>query len=123
MVKGDRAMIPSNQPHSPRRGVLLNGTRRGDPNNAPRCGARTKSRQGQPCKAPAMPNGRCWVHGGPSTGPRTLEGLARSRRARWKHGQRSAGAIAERKHLTALIAVVMGQNKKARETFKNHGGT
>jgi len=33
-----------------------------------------------------MKNGRCYVHGGPSTGPRTPEGLERSRKANWKHG-------------------------------------
>ena len=32
------------------------------------------------------------MHGGPSTGPRTPEGLARSRRSNWKHGYYSAGA-------------------------------
>ena len=37
-----------------------------------------------------MPNGRCRLHGGLSTGPRTPGGLARSRRSRWKHGARSA---------------------------------
>ena len=115
-------MIPSDQPHSPRPGVLWNGTRRGDPNNAPRCGARTKSRQGQPCKAPAMPNGRCYHHGGPSTGPRTPEGLARSRRARWKHGQRSAKAIAAQKRLVALISLALGRIKQARKTYKINGG-
>jgi hypothetical protein len=59
---------------------------------APRCGARRKS-TGTPCRAPAMPNGRCRVHGGPSTGPRTPEGLERSRKAAWKHGRRSAEAV------------------------------
>ena len=39
-----------------------------------------------------MPNGRCRVHGGLSTGPRTLEGLERSRRSNWKHGYYSAEA-------------------------------
>lgn len=39
-----------------------------------------------------MKNGRCRMHGGLSTGPRTPEGLERSRRARWKHGRRSAAA-------------------------------
>ena len=39
-------------------------------NAAPRCGARRKA-NGEPCCAPAMANGRCYVHGGPSTGPRT----------------------------------------------------
>jgi len=33
---------------------------------APRCLART--RRGSPCQSPAMPNGRCRMHGGPSPG-------------------------------------------------------
>jgi len=33
-----------------------------------------------------MKNGRGKFHFGLSTGPRTAEGLERSRRARWKHG-------------------------------------
>src|SRR3954469_8729924 len=32
----------------------------------PRCGARTRSRRS--CQAPAMPNGRCRMHGGTSPG-------------------------------------------------------
>jgi len=64
-------------------------------NAAPRCGARSK-RTGLPCRAAAMPNGRCRVHGGKSTGPRTPEGLERSRRANWKHGYYSREAKAER---------------------------
>src|ERR1700733_6841852 len=51
---------------------------------APRCGAR--NRAGNPCRAPAMPNGRCQMHGGKSTGPRTAEGLERMRSAKKKHG-------------------------------------
>ena len=47
-------------------------------NAAPRCGARSK-RTGKPCRAAAMPNGRCKLHGGKSTGPRTPEGLERSK--------------------------------------------
>jgi hypothetical protein len=43
-----------------------------------------------------MPNGRCKIHGGKSTGPRTPEGLERSRRANWKHGHFSREAKAER---------------------------
>jgi len=39
-----------------------------------------------------MKNGRCRLHGGLSTGPRTPEGLERSRRARWKHGRYSREA-------------------------------
>jgi hypothetical protein len=62
---------------------------------APRCGA--LNRAGGRCQAPAMRGKkRCRFHGGKSTGPRTAEGLERSRRANWKHGRRSAEAAAER---------------------------
>src|SRR5262249_21268616 len=71
-------------------------------NAAPRCGARSK-RTGKPCRAAAMPNGRCKVHGGKSTGPRTPEGLERSRRANWKHGHFSREAKAERSRVRAAI--------------------
>ncbi|TMJ86678.1 MAG: hypothetical protein E6G76_14115 [Alphaproteobacteria bacterium] len=54
-------------------------------NAAPQCGARSK-RTGKPCRASAMPNGRCEGRGGKSTGPRTPEGLERSRRANWNTG-------------------------------------
>jgi hypothetical protein len=50
-----------------------------------------------------MPNGRCKLHGGKSTGPRTQEGLERSRRANWKHGHFSRAAKAERSRLRAAI--------------------
>jgi hypothetical protein len=46
-----------------------------------------------PCLSPAMRNGRCRIHGGLSTGPRTPEGLECSRRARWIHGERPAETI------------------------------
>jgi len=71
-------------------------------NAAPRCGARSK-RTGKPCRAAAMPNGRCKVHGGKSTGPRTPEGLERSRRANWKHGYYSREAKAERSRVRAAM--------------------
>jgi len=74
----------ANEPHAQRRGWLKNGNPPGDMSKAPRCGART--RRQTPCLGPAMKNGRCRMHGGTSTGPRTPEGLERSRRARWKHG-------------------------------------
>jgi hypothetical protein len=40
------------------------------------CGAQT--RQGRPCIATALANGRCRIHGGLSTGARTPEGRAKS---------------------------------------------
>jgi hypothetical protein len=71
-------------------------------NAAPRCGARSK-RTGKPCRGAAMPNGRCKIHGGKSTGPRTPEGLERSRRANWKHGHFSREAKAERSRVRAAM--------------------
>jgi hypothetical protein len=56
--------------------------------SCPRCGARTRS--GGACRSPSMSNGRCRMHGGKSTGPRTPEGLARMRRAKTRHGSYSA---------------------------------
>lgn len=53
----------------------------------PRCGAKT--RKGTPCLGIAMKNGRCRMHGGGSTGPKTAEGKDAIRRAHWKHGQYS----------------------------------
>jgi hypothetical protein len=44
------------------------------------------------------------MHGGASTGPRTAEGLARSKRAGWKHGLYSAEARAEQKRVRSLLA-------------------
>ena len=53
----------------------------------PRC--RAKTRRGSPCQAPAVwnrvvdrpVNGRCKLHGGLSTGPKTPEGKRRSAQA------------------------------------------
>src|SRR3954451_11684027 len=59
-------------------------------NASPRCGARC--RDGERCRSAGMANGRCRMHGGPSTGPRTAEGLERSRKSGWKHGHYSAEA-------------------------------
>lgn len=55
--------------------------------NRPLCGA--KCRNGSSCKAKAVvdsktntpTNGRCRMHGGLSTGPKTLEGKERSQKA------------------------------------------
>jgi len=55
--------------------------------SCPRCSARTRS--GAPCKSPAMQNGRCRMHGGMSTDPRTPEGLERMQRANTRHGNYS----------------------------------
>src|SRR5690348_4340680 len=83
-------------------GPLRNGNPRGDPNSAPRCGAR--NRAGGACRAPAMANGRCRSHGGTSTGPRTEAGLAALRAARTVHGYYGADGRALRRTVTFLLA-------------------
>ncbi|MER2198570.1 HGGxSTG domain-containing protein [Methylobacterium brachiatum] len=50
---------------------------------AARCGASTRS--GCPCQGPAMPNGRCRMHGGGSRDPIAAEGLARSKTSTRTH--------------------------------------
>lgn len=62
-----------------------------------RCGAKAKSNNHQPCKKPAMKNGRCRLHGGMSTGAKTEEGKARAARSNYKHGYYTKEAILERK--------------------------
>ncbi len=67
-----------------------------------RCGARTRT--GMACKGPAMSNGKCRMHGGASTGPRTPEGLARIRAAPTTHGLRTAEMKQMRKLVRELRA-------------------
>jgi hypothetical protein len=82
---------PANKPTTLRRGWLKNGNTPGDFHNCARCGAKT--RKGDPCRSPAMQNGRCRMHGGASTGPRTEEGREKCRRTHWKHGRYSQGSL------------------------------
>ena len=56
----------------------------------PRCGAKCKQRDGF-CVNPAMKNGRCYIHGGKSTGPKP------------KHGQSSKAAKEKRRAVRELI--------------------
>ena len=68
-----------------------------------RCGA--KPRAGAPCRRPAMPNGRCRLHGGLSTGPKTRKGRDRIHLALFKHGRYTRQAKQERLELRELTRV------------------
>jgi hypothetical protein len=59
-----------------------------------------------------MRNGRCRMHGGKSTGPRTPEGLERLRAARMVHGGRSRETVEAIRQLQAL-------QRAARQMFGN----
>ena len=91
---------PGKNPMPPVGNRLRHGVRGGDPTKAARCGARTRS--GDPCRQPAMPNSRCRMHGGASTGPRTADGLARLQEARTRHGAYGKEGRAVRKMIRAL---------------------
>ena len=84
---------PENPSAPPDPGPPRSGHPRGNPNLAPRCGAKART-TGCRCRAPAMPNGRCRMHGGKSTGPRTPKGFADLAEARTKHGLYTAAARA-----------------------------
>lgn len=88
---------------------LRHGVTGGDPTKAPRCGAR--ARPGGACGQPAMANGRCRMHGGASTGPRTTEGLERLRAARTRHGAYGK----EARNVRALIQALRLQTKRLTE--------
>ena len=97
---GQTAQIPI-QPEPPPTtlGTLRNGNPRGNPNAAPRCGAKTRA--GCPCRGPAMKNGKCRMHGGASTGP-SAKGRTRIAAARTIHGARGAAARAADRTITAI---------------------
>ena len=67
---------------------------------APRCRART--RRGSLCQSPAMPNGRCRMHGG------TSPGAPMGNKNALKHGRYTANAIARRRSIAALIRTARG---------------
>ena len=50
-----------------------------------------------------MPNGRCRLHGGLSTGPKTAEGINRIRKAVTKHGRYSAATMLRRERYRQVL--------------------
>jgi len=106
-------------------GRLRNGNPSGDFSQAPRCGASTRA--GHACGQPAMPNGRCRMHGGMSTGARTEAGRARCRSAGLVHGERTAEIIdlkrAAARHGRRLRALAAEAGRLAATTSKKERAT
>jgi hypothetical protein len=73
-------------------------------NAAPRCGA--VQAYGEALSRGSHAEWPVRVHGGMSTGPRTPEGLERSRKANWKHGRRSRAASEERERVRSAIRML-----------------
>ena len=87
------------------------GTRFGVNWPGKRCLAKT--RRGTPCQKPAITGkGRCQLHGGRSTGPKTPEGLKRLAVLNTVHGQRTKERRAEAKALATAKKEIEAQLKE-----------
>lgn len=71
----------------------------------PQCRAKSKSTH-KPCKRYPCKNGRCHLHGGHSTGPRTLQGKHNQRVSVFKHGFYAKEAVKERRAVKELLREV-----------------
>ena len=81
-----------------------------------------KTRSGGVCqRAGTRKNGRCHLHGGKSTGPRTEEGRARIAAAKFKHGRRSK-AFVERQRARNARGRAIKRELKSMEAAAIHDG-
>jgi hypothetical protein len=60
---------------------------------SPRCGAHART-TGQPCRSPAMKNGRCRMHGGKGSGRKPT------------HGRYTKQAVEERREVRLLLRML-----------------
>jgi len=84
-------------------------------NGAPRCGAKTRT-TGQPRKHLARKgSGRCRLHGGRSTGPKSAAALDAVKAKMTKHGWFSHEAITARKEQRALLRALNAAARRWRD--------
>jgi hypothetical protein len=85
-----------------------------------RCGAKTRS--GSPCQRPAnKQKGRCRLHGGASTGPRTKEGLKRLADSKTKHGRFTKIERAKARARAEQGRIIRRELKELETWFIDHG--
>lgn len=85
-----------------------------------RCEART--RKGTLCQRPGNKiSGRCKLHGGRSTGPRTAEGLARLAASKTTHGRTTKAIRAKAKHRVEVGRQVMRELKEIEQWAVDQG--
>lgn len=85
-----------------------------------RCEAHT--RRGTLCQRPGTKqNGRCRLHGGRSTGPRTEEGLARLTASKITHGQTTAANRAKAKQRAEVGRQVRAELKEIEQWAVDQG--
>ena len=92
-------------------------TRFGDQWKGVRCGARTRS--GTMCQRPAYKhNGKCHLHGGASTGPRTKDGI---KAANTTHGRTTKEKLALAKQNAQYGRECRAKLLELERWFVNHG--
>ena len=85
-----------------------------------RCGAKT--RRGTPCHRPANKrNGRCPLHGGASSGPRTEQGRAKIAAANTTTGQRTKSMIAKRGENAKIAKRLRDRLRVIEQNLMAHG--
>ena len=85
-----------------------------------RCGAKT--RRGTPCQRPAnKQNGRCRLHGGASTGPRTEQGRANIAATNTTTGQHTKAMIAWRREGAKVAKELRNRLRVIEQNLKAHG--
>ena len=71
------------------------------------------TRRGTECQRAAYKhNGRCALHGGRSTGPKTQRGLQRISEANLKHGRQTKDKLAAQRHAAKVGRRVRGELKR-----------
>jgi hypothetical protein len=95
-------------------------TRFGDQWKGVRCGAKTRS--GSMCQRPAFKrNGKCRLHGGASTGPRTKDGIARIKAANTTHGRTTKEKLALAKQNAQYGRECWAELLELERWFVDHG--
>ena len=85
-----------------------------------RCGAKT--RRGTACQRPAnKQNGRCRLHGGASTWPRTEQGRAKIAAANTTTGQHTKAMIAKRREDAKIAKGLRDRLRVIEQNLKAHG--
>ena len=81
-----------------------------------------KTRRGTACQRAAYKhNGRCALHGGRSTGPKTQRGLQRISEANLKHGRQTKDKLAAQRHAAKVGRRVMGKLKRLEQQIVDAG--
>jgi hypothetical protein len=81
-----------------------------------------KTRRGTACQRAAYKhNGRCALHGGRSTGPKTQRGLQRISEANLKHGRQTKDKLAAQRHAAKVGRQVRGELKRIEQRIVDAG--